>query len=163
MTQSTHSLPRGLEELVTSCWVLKRNTHFSYHKKLQIKLLLLADTKIVSRDEPAWFVARSCQFHCPWDRHTPVMMPLNLPRANDSRLYTEEKGLSWHLPFCLWVKTASPRLFSPVSSVVIHPRLAVWWGGMEQLVTCMTYRSFRSLPISVVAWEREAHIGQESS
>lgn len=101
MTRATLLLPKGIEELIASCWVLKgKCTFFSHKRKLQIRLLLLTDTD-VSTTVSVCYAGGHGQLHSPpkpnlWDRIMQVMMPIN-QRAAAS--ISEERCYLNILPF----------------------------------------------------------------
>ena len=101
----------------------KKYTFFLPLKKLQIKLLLPADTEIVSRNEPVCSLLRAgspvvLYDSSTFETDTHTLWCLETFPELMTPAFILRKILAQYPPICLWVKTASPSQFSPSSNIL---------------------------------------------
>lgn len=144
MTRSTLLLPKGIEELIASCWVLKgKCTFFSHKTKLQIRLLLLTDTDASTTVSLCCAGGRG-QLHSPpkpnlWDRIMQVIMPIN----QRAIVYiSEERCYLSTLPFDHKSRQASQPLQPLLHCSVIHPNFLIAKNHSSTLLPSGMHRAF---------------------
>lgn len=146
MTRSTLLLPKGIEELIASCWVLKGKCTFFFSRKKTTNQAAAVD----------WYRCRCAvcctggrgQLHSPpkpniWDRIMQVMMPIN-QRAAAS--ISEERCYLSIFTFDHKSRQASQPLQPLFHCFVIHPKLLTAENHNNTLLPSGIHRPFCSWP-----------------